>query len=272
VIHHVEAAAAETVVLDAGLNEQGRHPRPLPPVGPPVGICAAGHDQQGTGFAVQPILATSTENPMMEGKRENKPALCAMNHLCPARLFKRKSGFRTSCWPAQSKHAEAVRWPARTRVEIAARNKEKNYLKAMRRSSRGTCLEHELLRATTPSDQIARCEASGREHFEQFLTSLHEAGSDLEIVVEQRRCRRATGSWATDDNRRPCKPVMGVAPTNRRVQTACVLGLAPLFNVRGPIVVTWNLVDRPGDHERWGLSPLRTTHLGRGVFDLRQER
>jgi predicted ester cyclase len=134
-------------------------------------------------------------------------------------------------------------------IEIAARNKE-NYLKAkaaFNARDMAGCMSY-----YAPDHQIrSRDVGRGREHIEQFLTSLHESWSDLEIVVEH---AVAEGGWVMGHCTTTAvhaKPVMGVAPTNRRVQTA--FWDLHRFNERGQIVETWNLVDGLAIMQQLGL-------------------
>ena len=102
-------------------------------------------------------------------------------------------------------------------IEIAARNKE-NYLKAkaaFNARDMAGCMSF-----YAPDHQIrSRDVRRGREHIEQFLTSLHDSWSDLQINVEHAVAEgdRVMGHCTTVATH--AKPVMGIAPTNRRVQT-----------------------------------------------------
>ncbi len=75
-------------------------------------------------------------------------------------------------------------------IEIAARNKE-NYLKAkaaFNAKDMAGCMSF-----YAPDHQIrSRDVGRGREHIEQFLTSMHEGWSDLQIIVEH---AVAEGDW-----------------------------------------------------------------------------
>jgi predicted ester cyclase len=136
-------------------------------------------------------------------------------------------------------------------IEIAARNKE-NYLKAkaaFNARDMAGCMSF-----YAPDHQVrSRDVGRGREHIEQFLTSMHEAWSDLEIIVEH---AVAEGDWVMGHCTTVAthaKPVMGIAPTNRRVQTT--FWDLHRFDEDGRIVETWNLIDSLAIMQQLGLVP-----------------
>jgi predicted ester cyclase len=132
---------------------------------------------------------------------------------------------------------------------IAARNKE-TYLKAkaaFNARDMAGCMSH-----YAPDHRIrSRDVGPGRQHIEQLLTSMHESWSDLEVVVEH---AVAEGDWVMGHCTAiavHAKPVMGVAPTNRRIQTA--FWDLHRFDERGQIVETWNLIDSLAIMQQLGL-------------------
>jgi predicted ester cyclase len=136
-------------------------------------------------------------------------------------------------------------------IEIAARNKD-NYLKAkaaFNARDMAGCMSF-----YAPDHQIrSRDMGRGREHIEQFLTSLHESWSDLRIIVEH---AVAEGDWVMGHCTTVAthaKPVMGIAPTNRRVQTT--FWDLHRFDEEGRIVETWNLIDSLAIMQQLGLVP-----------------
>ncbi len=133
--------------------------------------------------------------------------------------------------------------------EIAARNKE-NYLKAKAAFNARDMVG--CMSFYAPDHQIrSRDVGRGREHIEQFLTSLHESWSDLQIIVEH---AVAEGDWVMGHCTTiaiHAKPVMGIAPTRRRVRTS--FWDLHHFNERGQIVETWNLIDSLAIMHQLGL-------------------
>ena len=136
-------------------------------------------------------------------------------------------------------------------IEIAARNKE-NYLKAkaafIARDMAG-CMSFYALDHQIRSRDVG----PGREHIEQFLTSMHESWSDLQIIVEH---AVAEGDWVMGHCTTiatHAKPVMGIAPTNRRFQTK--FWDLHRFDEDGRIVETWNLIDSLAIMQQLGLVP-----------------
>lgn len=136
-------------------------------------------------------------------------------------------------------------------IQIAARNKD-NYLKAkaaFNARDMAGCMSF-----YAPDHQIrSRDVGRGRGHIEQFLTSMHEAWSDLQIIVEH---AVAEDDWVMGHCTTVAthaKPVMGVAPTNRRVRTA--FWDLHRFDEEGRIVETWNLIDSLAIMRQLGLLP-----------------
>ncbi|MDP1753124.1 MAG: ester cyclase [Reyranella sp.] len=133
----------------------------------------------------------------------------------------------------------------------AARNKD-NYLKA-----KAAFNDKDLDRCMSyyaPDHQIrSRDVGPGREHIRQSLASTRLSWPDLKIVVEH---AVAEDDWvmghcttiATHS-----QPVMGVAPTNRRIQAS--FWDLHRFNAEGQIVETWNLTDSLAIMQQLGLVP-----------------
>lgn len=140
-----------------------------------------------------------------------------------------------------------------TERETAARNKD-NYLKAKAAFS-----DDDLERCMSyyaPDHQIrSRDVGPGREHIQQFLASMRESWPDLQIVVEH---AVAEDDWVMGHcttTATHSKPVMGVAPTNRRIQA--MFWDLHRFDDRGRIVETWNLMDSLAVLQALGLVPSR---------------
>ena len=133
----------------------------------------------------------------------------------------------------------------------AARNKD-NYLKA-----KAAFNDKDLDRCMSyyaPDHQIrSRDVGPGREHIRQSLASTRDSWPDLKIVVEH---AVAEDDWvmghcttiATHS-----QPIMGVAPTNRRIQAT--FWDLHRFNAEGQIVETWNLTDSLAIMQQLGLVP-----------------
>jgi len=124
-------------------------------------------------------------------------------------------------------------------IETAARNK-RHYLAAkaaFNRRDLDGCMAY-----YAPDHQMrSRDVGPGREHIRAFLASMHEAWSELEIVVEH---AVAEDDWVMGQcvsRAIHAKPVMGVAPTNRRIVAA--FWDRHRFNQDGLIVETWNIID-----------------------------
>jgi predicted ester cyclase len=93
----------------------------------------------------------------------------------------------------------------------------------------------------------------GREHIEQFLTSMHDSWSELKIVVDH---AIAEGDWVAGvctSTAKHTKPVMGVPATNNEVRTT--FWDMHRFNEDGKIAETWNLVDSLAIMQQLGLVP-----------------
>ncbi len=137
--------------------------------------------------------------------------------------------------------------------EIAARNKE-SYLKAkaaFNAKDMAVCMGF-----YAPDHQIrSRDVGRGREHIERFLTSLHESWSDLQIVVEHAVAEGDLVMGHCTTTAIDAKPVMGVAPTNRRIRTT--FWDLHRFNERGQMVETWNLIDSLAIMQQLGLDASR---------------
>jgi predicted ester cyclase len=91
----------------------------------------------------------------------------------------------------------------------------------------------------------------GREHIEQFLTSMHDSWSELKIVVDH---AIAEGDWVAGvctSTAKHTKPVMGVPATNNEVRTK--FWDMHRFNEDGKIAETWNLVDSLAIMQQLGL-------------------
>lgn len=133
----------------------------------------------------------------------------------------------------------------------AARNKD-NYLKAkaaFNDKDLDRCMSH-----YAPDHQIrSRDVGPGREHIRQSLASTRESWPDLRIVVEH---AVAEDDWvmghcttiATHS-----RPVMGVAPTHRRIEAT--FWDLHRFDAQGRIIETWNLTDSLAIMQQLGLVP-----------------
>lgn len=134
---------------------------------------------------------------------------------------------------------------------IAKRNKE-NYLAAkaaFNAKDMAACMSYYALDHQIRSRQVG----PGRQHIEQFLSSMHDSWSDLRIVVEH---AVAEDDWVVGRCTTTAvhsKPVLGVAPTNRRIQTT--FWDMHRFNADGEIAETWNLMDSLAIMQQLGLVP-----------------
>jgi predicted ester cyclase len=135
----------------------------------------------------------------------------------------------------------------------AARNKD-NYLKAKAAFNDGDlerCMSY-----YAPDHQLrSRDVGPGREHIEQVLASTRESWPDLQIVVEH---AVAENDWVMGHcitTATHTKTVMGVAPTNRRIQAT--FWDLHRFDAGGRIVETWNLTDSLAIMQQLGLVPSR---------------
>ena len=133
----------------------------------------------------------------------------------------------------------------------AQRNKE-NYLKAkaaFNAKDMAGCMSYYAL----DHQMRSRPAAPGREHIEQFLSSMHETWADLRITVDH---AVAEGDWVSGrctSTAIHARPVMGVAPTNREVRT--IFWDMHRFNDDGKIVETWNVTDSLAILQQLGLFP-----------------
>ena len=134
---------------------------------------------------------------------------------------------------------------------IESRNKE-NYLKAkaaFNRKDMAGCMSY-----YAPDHHIrSRDVGPGREHIERFLTSMHETWPDLEIVVDH---AVAENDWVVGrctTTATHAKAVMGVAPTNRKIQAT--FWDMHRFDADGRIAETWNLMDSLAILQQLGLVP-----------------
>jgi len=134
---------------------------------------------------------------------------------------------------------------------IESRNKE-NYLKAkaaFNRKDMAGCMSY-----YAPDHHIrSRDVGPGREHIARFLTSMHETWPDLEIVVDH---AVAENDWVVGrctTTATHAKTVMGVAPTNRKIQAT--FWDMHRFDADGRIAETWNLMDSLAILQQLGLVP-----------------
>lgn len=131
------------------------------------------------------------------------------------------------------------------------RNKA-NYLKAkaaFNEKDMAACMAHYALDHQIRSRPVG----PGREHIEQFLSALHDQWGDLKIVVDH---AIAEGDWVAGrctSTATHSKPVMGVPPTNRQIQTT--FWDMHRFNENGAIAETWNLMDSLAILRQLGLVP-----------------
>lgn len=133
----------------------------------------------------------------------------------------------------------------------AARNKD-NYLKA-KAAFNDKDLDRCMSYYAADHQIRSRDVGPGREHIRQSLASTRESWPDLKIVVEH---AVAEDDWvmghcttiATHS-----QSVMGVAPTNRRIQAT--FWDLHRFNAEGQIVETWNLTDSLAIMQQLGLVP-----------------
>lgn len=135
----------------------------------------------------------------------------------------------------------------------AARNKD-NYLKA-----KAAFNDKDLDRCMSyyaPDHQIrSRDVGPGREHIRQSLASTRDSWPDIQLIVEH---AVAEDDWVMGHCTTTAThsvSVMGVAPTNRRVQAT--FWDLHRFNAEGQIVETWNLTDSLAIMQQLGLVPPR---------------
>jgi predicted ester cyclase len=136
----------------------------------------------------------------------------------------------------------------------AQRNKE-NYLKAkaaFNEKNMAECMSYYALDHQIRSRPVG----PGREHIEQFLSSMHDNWSDLKIVVDHAIAERDWVAGRCTSTAIHSKPVMGVAPTNKEVRTT--FWDMHRFNADGKIAETWNVMDSVAIMQQLGLLPSGT--------------
>jgi predicted ester cyclase len=132
-----------------------------------------------------------------------------------------------------------------------ARNKE-NYLKAkaaFNRKDMAGCMGYYALDHQIRSRDVG----PGRQHIEQFLSSMHDSWPDIMIVVDHAVAEDDWVAGRCTTTATHSKAVMGVAPTNQRIQTA--FWDMHRFDAEGRIVETWNLTDSLAIMQQLGLVP-----------------
>ena len=133
----------------------------------------------------------------------------------------------------------------------ALRNKE-NYLKAkdaFNAKDMPGCMSYYALDHQIRSRPVG----PGRQHIEQFLSSLHDNWSNLKIVVDHAVAEDDWVAGRCTTTAIHSKPVMGVAPTNREVRTT--FWDMHRFDADGEIVETWNVLDSLAIMQQLGLVP-----------------
>lgn len=135
----------------------------------------------------------------------------------------------------------------------AARNKD-NYLKAKAAFNDGDldrCMSY-----YAPDHQLrSRDVGPGRQHIEQALASTRESWPDLRIVVEHAVAEDDWIMGRCTTTATHTRPVMGVAPTGRRIEAS--FWDLHRFDPQGRIVETWNLTDSLAIMQQLGLVPSR---------------
>ncbi len=135
-------------------------------------------------------------------------------------------------------------------MEIAARNK-KNYLEAKRAFNENRIDDCVLFYA--PDHEIkSRSSEKGRAEIRKFFETLHATWPGLRIDVEH---AVAEDDWVMGHSRTVAthsKTVLGVAPTNRRIET--VFWDLHRFDAAGLIVESWNLTDSLAILQQLGLA------------------
>jgi predicted ester cyclase len=124
-------------------------------------------------------------------------------------------------------------------IDTAARNK-KNYLEAkgaFNRRDLDACMAYYATDHQIRSREIPK----GREHIRAFLASMHETWSNLEITAEHVVAEDEWVMGRCTSSAIHSTPVMGVAPTGRRIETT--FWDLHRFDRDGLIVETWNVVD-----------------------------
>lgn len=139
-----------------------------------------------------------------------------------------------------------------TEAQAKARRNKENYLKAkaaFNEKNMAACMSYYALDHQIRSRQVP----AGRQHIEQFLSGMHEAWSDLKIVVDHAVAEDDWVAGRCTSTAVHSKPVMGVQPTNREVKTA--FWDMHRFNAEGKIVETWNVLDSLAIMQQLGLVP-----------------
>jgi predicted ester cyclase len=139
----------------------------------------------------------------------------------------------------------------RDKLATAQRNKE-NYLKAkaaFNEKNMAECMSYYALDHQIRSRPVG----PGRQHIEQFLSGMHDAWSDLKIVVDHAVAEDDWVAGRCTSTAVHAKPVMGVQPTNREVKTT--FWDMHRFNADGKIVETWNVLDSLAIMQQLGLVP-----------------
>ena len=138
-----------------------------------------------------------------------------------------------------------------SRRAFAERNKD-NYLQAkaaFNRKDMAGCMSYYALDHQMRSRDVG----PGRQHIERFLSSMHESWPDLVIVVEHAVAQDDWVAGRCTTTATHAKPMMGAAPTNRRVQAT--FWDMHRFDADGRIVETWNLMDSLAIMQQLGLVP-----------------
>jgi predicted ester cyclase len=142
----------------------------------------------------------------------------------------------------------------RSERAMSARNKD-NYLKAkaaFNQKDMAGCMSYYALDHQIRSRDIG----PGRQHIEQFLSSMHESWSDLVIVVEHAVAEDDWVAGRCTTTATHAKMVMGIAPTNRKIQAT--FWDMHRFDAEGRIVETWNLMDSLAIMQQLGLIPTKS--------------
>jgi predicted ester cyclase len=138
-----------------------------------------------------------------------------------------------------------------SRRAMAARNKD-NYLQAkaaFNRKDMAGCMSYYALDHQMRSRDVG----PGRQHIERFLSSMHESWPDLVIVVDHSIAEDDWVAGRCTSTATHAKPMMGAAPTNRKVQAT--FWDMHRFDADGRIVETWNLMDSLAIMQQLGLVP-----------------
>lgn len=139
------------------------------------------------------------------------------------------------------------------KATIAARNK-KNYLEAKRAFNENRI--DDCAGFYAPDHQIrsrpsAQGQHKGRQEIRKFFETLHATWPGLRIDVEH---AVAEDDWVMGHSRTVAthsKPVLGVPPTSRRIETA--FWDLHRFDAEGLIVESWNLTDSLAIMQQLGL-------------------